>query len=534
MASCAKCGAQIYGRFCGVCGAKNDDAEVPAPPRPPAGGLKQTVVVSPASPLRPPEPAPAPAPPVPQRPVAPAPVPVAPTPAPAPREQPLEEAEPLVRAEDDEALLSELEEPVDEGARVSPGEDDLFVGWVDDAVAFLLLGERRLVPERCRGAFLARAPRLVPVQCEVGAFTDAEQREARVALSGSLAVQVLDPFGFLASEAPKATGELAELVLDNCVAELRARIESSIADGSIAIPQLGEGMRGASLETVLSEILDGLDLVRTYGVNAWFEDTAVTADVDEGTQLERTGDEDELIEAYLDPVEAGAAVVVHEGEVFLGVADGQALPPLGVGRHRLAASIERGFFVRRAPTQLRMGGGLGVLDDATGARGEVRVTAIASISVADVAAFGAALAALTEEERADVASAIRSRVLAAVGARIREALSAGALQLASLVDAPSVIAEHGVDTRELPGTLVDFDELELIAALAPVSSAPVEPPTVARAPTPDFAAGTNVLVAWPDGNRYPGVVQQVEQGQAYVVFPNGQQGWLPFDRLTRA
>jgi hypothetical protein len=45
-------------------------------------------------------------------------------------------------------------------------------------------------------------------------------------------------------------------------------------------------------------------------------------------------------------------------------------------------------------------------------------------------------------------------------------------------------------------------------------------------------AGGRVLVLWADGNRYPGMVHQVAQGQCLVVFPDGQQRWVEFQYLT--
>lgn len=39
--------------------------------------------------------------------------------------------------------------------------------------------------------------------------------------------------------------------------------------------------------------------------------------------------------------------------------------------------------------------------------------------------------------------------------------------------------------------------------------------------------GSRVLVAWSDGNRYPGTVAAVGQGQYLVTMGNGQQHWIP-------
>jgi len=50
-------------------------------------------------------------------------------------------------------------------------------------------------------------------------------------------------------------------------------------------------------------------------------------------------------------------------------------------------------------------------------------------------------------------------------------------------------------------------------------------PPYAPFPTP-YLVGTHVLVQWADGNRYPGIVQQIAPGQCLIVFPDGQQRWV--------
>ena len=49
---------------------------------------------------------------------------------------------------------------------------------------------------------------------------------------------------------------------------------------------------------------------------------------------------------------------------------------------------------------------------------------------------------------------------------------------------------------------------------------------------PAFGIGVRVLVQWADGNRYPGIVQQMAPGQSLVVFPDGQQRWVDNQYLS--
>jgi hypothetical protein len=66
----------------------------------------------------------------------------------------------------------------------------------------------------------------------------------------------------------------------------------------------------------------------------------------------------------------------------------------------------------------------------------------------------------------------------------------------------------------------------------PQAYGPYAPPPAGYAAP--FVAGGRVLVLWADGNRYPGVVQQVAPGQCLIVFPDGQQRWVEFQYLTPA
>lgn len=51
--------------------------------------------------------------------------------------------------------------------------------------------------------------------------------------------------------------------------------------------------------------------------------------------------------------------------------------------------------------------------------------------------------------------------------------------------------------------------------------------------TGGIVPGTNVLVQWPDGNRYPGRVMQTGPQQTLVQFENGSQQWVPVNAVTK-
>ncbi len=54
---------------------------------------------------------------------------------------------------------------------------------------------------------------------------------------------------------------------------------------------------------------------------------------------------------------------------------------------------------------------------------------------------------------------------------------------------------------------------------------------VAKAIAPP-AIGSTVMVAWSDGNKYPGTVAQVAPGQYLVTMQNGQQHWIAAQFVT--
>ena len=49
-----------------------------------------------------------------------------------------------------------------------------------------------------------------------------------------------------------------------------------------------------------------------------------------------------------------------------------------------------------------------------------------------------------------------------------------------------------------------------------------------------FPQGTQVLVHWSDGNRYPGQVTQFGNGHYLVVFAGGRQEWIPAQFVAKA
>lgn len=47
-----------------------------------------------------------------------------------------------------------------------------------------------------------------------------------------------------------------------------------------------------------------------------------------------------------------------------------------------------------------------------------------------------------------------------------------------------------------------------------------------------MSPGAHVLVTWSNGQRYPGTVMRMQNGQVQVAFPDGQQVWVPQHAVT--
>jgi len=96
--------------------------------------------------------------------------------------------------------------------------------------------------------------------------------------------------------------------------------------------------------------------------------------------------------------------------------------------------------------------------------------------------------------------------------------------------AQNVAAAHGQMAQQIasaPGQQAQAAQMAAVYAAqqaygAAPPPAPAAPPAAAAGPPP----GSQVLVQWSDGNRYPGTVMQTAPGQVLVAFPDGRQMWV--------
>jgi hypothetical protein len=94
--------------------------------------------------------------------------------------------------------------------------------------------------------------------------------------------------------------------------------------------------------------------------------------------------------------------------------------------------------------------------------------------------------------------------------------------------AQNVAAAHGQMAQQIASAPGQQAQAAQVAAAYAAQQANAAPPQAAP-PAPAAAGstpGSQVLVQWSDGNRYPGTVMQTAPGQVLVAFPDGRQMWV--------
>lgn len=167
----------------------------------------------------------------------------------------------------------------------------------------------------------------------------------------------------------------------------------------------------------------------------------------------------------------------------------------------------------------RFGGHVNMMDAATGVVLEARVfgsydaecdetTAQSTIGPAILAAFGA----LGEQPGAATLFTDPSAFPTRIEPAIRQALAARGLPAVRIGDWNASLSPDS------QASLTSMQE----ALGAAKKSAPGA-----------IAEGANVLVQWSDGNRYPGTVRTVRDGQMEIAFADGQVRWVPAEAVGR-
>ncbi len=101
----------------------------------------------------------------------------------------------------------------------------------------------------------------------------------------------------------------------------------------------------------------------------------------------------------------------------------------------------------------------------------------------------------------------------------------------------AALAENGVAPVQIASfnAVISPETIEALAAAATKAKSAASAPVASPIAGPlTIVAGAPVLVQWSDGNRYPGTVQAVGDGQIQIGFPNGQLQWVPAQYVSRA
>jgi hypothetical protein len=230
------------------------------------------------------------------------------------------------------------------------------------------------------------------------------------------------------------------------------------------------------------------------------------------------------------PFAAGTPFVVGGGYVLYAIAGGAVAFTLPAGAHAAPAAFDDGLYVREAGLPIHDSGSTDwfVTDLATGKRNILR-TELDGTLHADVASGStiegdkSTLELVCNDLSGDLFTVLdehtksRSWSVAAV--------ESGALQ-AELCAAVSAKYASRASELYVRGTRVEMRSVKV--SFSPVAAANAPAPPAALAP------GTQVLVQWSDGNRYPAVLQQTVRGQSLVSFPNGTHHWVPAHAVSNA
>jgi hypothetical protein len=442
------------------------------------------------------------------------------------------------------AAATELHHRVDgrieAGAIVRCGEDDVFVGTVDGRTAFVLVGERRVVPEACQGSFLSRSPRVHRFSVEVGAPSDGRGGAIELTLRGQLVLQIVDALTFIESGVPRAIEPLTEVVAELIAPELLTRLNRMLKLGELELAEVAGGLGDDQLRMVLGDVVGALALPATHGVIAGFDEVTLeplaaprsragedTDVLPPASLLLAREHEGRLVELIEGPIARGTGVVVGEKDRFVGIDGARVAVTLGPGRHTLEGDLSRALLISGSAAGGSFAANLGLLSDVTGTRGPARTSGRFTITIVDPAALFGALGAQATE----LTSRTADKIVSIVDDEVRGALGSGAARLES-IDSLIPALKARAQSMATDGTRLVIDALSIDGTF--------EGPTrVAENVAPADAAnadlvGAQVMVAWSDGHHYPGVVEELAQGQCFVQFPNGRREWVPLAHVSRA
>lgn len=259
---------------------------------------------------------------------------------------------------------------------------------------------------------------------------------------------------------------------------------------------------------------------------------------------------------YGEMIPEGAKLYVEASDAFYGLRFGACTATYEKGAHVIAEELEDGWFVAKNGFEFPIDDSLGVLEDNHGNRARLDVKGMVRLRIDEPGDFAAAMGVTGAIDAPQMMERVRSKVRDLIDGEVRDLLAKDryftSLRSKKATDdiAKEVRLKWAGDPDCDPFTSIELTKLDLPSEPvkeepAPISEGKYEPPPPGPelAPGPPIAAakapepppgptapkdGTQVEVDWGDGQWYPGVVRTAG---ALVRFENGQEHWIPLERL---
>jgi len=230
------------------------------------------------------------------------------------------------------------------------------------------------------------------------------------------------------------------------------------------------------------------------------------------------------------PFAAGTPFVVGAGYVLYAIAGGAVAFTLPAGAHAAPSAFDDGLYVREAGLPLHDSGSTDwfVTDFATGRRNILRTELDGTLHVdlasgVTIEGDKSTLELVCNDLSGDLFTVLDAHTKSRAWSVA--AIESGALQAELCAAVSATYASRGSELY-VRGTRVEMRSVKV--SFSPIAT------TSAPAPPAALAPGSQVLVQWSDGNRYPAVLQQSVRGQSLVSFPNGTHHWVPADAVSKA
>ncbi len=229
-------------------------------------------------------------------------------------------------------------------------------------------------------------------------------------------------------------------------------------------------------------------------------------------------------------IPAGSLINVGERDKFFGLRFGSCDVILEPGSHNVGEELEGGWFIHDDGLDLALDEDLGVMEDTKANKAKIVVRGTVRVRIDEPSDF-----VVWQSEDLDVvalSARVRAKVRELFESKVRDTLAGDryltSLQSSKMVDAlkKDVLAAWTGDSERDTFAAIELPKIEVR-----VNTITDPPPPSVEEPPPQptgFAPGATVQVVWTDGQKYPATVRATG---CLVTFPDGQEHWIPTDRL---